>query len=227
MTEQSIRFSVRNEKSQRGQTWKLFTQVGSGKNDIYLLCRALGNSFKASMHESGSWHVGFTRKFTEEQFETGHPKREDPYIERWPCPVEFAPGYILAYRIVTPTISVNIPLDGKEKKSISWITAAPESRAIEVAVIIAAKGTIASGWPGKRSMGTRFVGRLKLDNGETLWVVAMETSAPDLALPQGRMAWFDGKSKRDIPKDGARALVFGGNEDGSRFMVDCLVSSSG
>ena len=103
MPQQSLRFSVRDQDGNRAATWKLLTHTGSGKHDVYLTCRSLGGALKSSLHQSGSWHIGFIRDFLEKNLEDGHPKRNDPYIDRWARPTETGPGVTLAYRIVVPT----------------------------------------------------------------------------------------------------------------------------
>jgi hypothetical protein len=224
MPQQSLRFSVCDENGNRAVTWKLLTQTGSGKHDVYLTCRPLGGKFKASLHQSGSWHVGFVRDFLNKNLDHSHPKREDPYIDRWPRPTEIAPGVTLAYRIVVPTSGVNIPITNKLPKSIIWIPAAPNGKAVEIDVVFTRPDTIVSNWPGRNSMQTELVGKLVLENQEIVWVVHHVVDVPAFNLPaSGNPTWF--KSGRDVNlADGnIRAILFGNADDGSRFMVDCAV----
>ena len=227
MPKQSLRFSVRDENSNRAVTWKLLTQTGSGKHDVYLTCRSLGGKLKASLHQSGSWHVGFIRDFLNENVDDGHPKREDPYIDRWPRPTEIAPGVTLAYRIVVPTSGVNIPITHNLPKSIIWIPAAPDGKAVEIDVVFTHPDTVVSSWPGRNTMQTELVGTLVLENQEGVWVVHRVVDVPAFNLPSGsNPLWF--KSGRDVNlADGnIRAILFGNSDDGSRFMVDCAVAAT-
>lgn len=227
MSEQSLRFGVRNATGNRAQTWKVWTRSGVGKHDVYLTCRSLGGKLKASLHGSGSWHIGFIRAFLNDNLEDGHPKRQDPYIERWPRPAPSAPGVTLAYRIVVPTSGVNVPITDSLSSRIVWIQAAPEGMAIEIAVVFTAHDTLASPWPGQHSMNTEFVGNLSLENGEIVWVVSHIVDVPELPMLSGKPTQF--KSGRDIDLANAniRGIIFGNHEDGSRFMVDCAFEIKG
>ncbi|MEQ8765160.1 MAG: hypothetical protein RL885_14600 [Planctomycetota bacterium] len=226
MPEKSIRFAVRNKKAHRAATWKLVTRTGRGKNDVYLLCRSLGGALKASLHESGRWHVGFLRGFVDENFEDGHPKHNDPYIEKWPQPSATEPGVTLAYRVLVPSSGVRIPITDDLPASIGWIPAAPKGKATEILIILTRKGTKVTDWPTPTGMGTELVGQMDLDNGDTAWVVHHVVDVPDLRLPSGTPSWFKGCSREDLSGGNLRAVLFGNADDGSRFMVDCAVETS-
>lgn len=227
MTKESVRFAVRSERGLRAATWNLTVRTGSNKNDVYLFCRPLRGALKASLHESGSWHIGFLRNFAEENFENGHPKRSDPYIERWPRPNAFAPGMTLAYRIVTPSSGVTVPVTDDLPKSIAWIPAAPNGKATEVDIIFTDSGTPVSSWPGKNTKNTKYVGSLTLDKGDSVWIVHHIIDIPKLHIPDVSPSWFRGRSKKDLSGGSLRAILFGNSDDGSRFMVDCAVKPTG
>lgn len=225
MPKQSIRFSVRDASGNRAGTWKLLTRTGSGKHDVYLTSRSLGGRLKASLHESGSWHVGFVRNFLNEELEDDHPKRNDPYIDRWPRPAELSPGVTLAYKIVVPTSGVNIPILDSLPESIVWIPAGPEGKAVEIDIVFTRPDTIVNSWPGRNSFNTELIGRLSLENQEIVWIVHRVVDVPDLKFPTGSSTVF--KSGRDVnlANGNLRAIVFGHSNDGSRFMVDCDVET--
>lgn len=224
MPEHSLRFSVRDEDGHRAATWKLLTTTGGGKHDVYLACRSLGGALKTSLHESGSWHVGFVRGFAKENLAADDPKGEDPYLDLWPRPAEIGRGVTLAYRIVVPTSGVTVPIDEALPASIIWISAAPSGKAVEIAVLFTSPNAVISGWPSRDSMGTGLVGSLALDNGEAVWVVHRVIDFPTGDLPSaGRMSWFKGKGVDDLSGGDIRAILFCDAEDGSRFIVDCAV----
>lgn len=227
MPEKSIRFAVRNEEGFQAETWKLVTRTGGGKNDVYLFCRPLGGVLKASLHESGSWHVGFLRGFVEKNFEDGHPKHSNPYIERWPEPSAISSGVTLAYRVLVPSSGVTIPITGDLPHSINWIPAAPKGKATEVLIILTKKCTKVTGWPTATGMRTQLVGQMDLDNDDKVWVVHHMVDVPNLQLPAGTPSWFKGRTKDDLSHGSFRAVLFGNCDDGSRFMVDCAVEASG
>jgi hypothetical protein len=223
MPETSLRFAVRNSAGDRAATWKMWNRKGRGKNDVYLACRSLGGSMKASLHDSGSWHVGFLRDFVESEIPDDDPKHEDPYIDRWPRPKDIAPGVTLAYRIVVPTVAVNIPITEQLPASIEWIPAAPEGRAVEIDIVFTAAGTKVTSWPGRNAMKSQLVGKLELDNGDTVWVVHRITEVPPLPSGRGRITQFKSSPDVDITDTHLRAIVFGKSDDDSRMMIECLV----
>jgi len=99
MSEVSVRFAVRDPtKTKRAATWKCWASTGRGKDDVYLACRELGGTIKASMHESGRWHVAFASDFFADSVDDGRPDR---FLQKWPRPAENGDGLIVAYRVIT------------------------------------------------------------------------------------------------------------------------------
>ncbi len=224
MPEQSIRFGISDEAGNRSATWKCWTPVGTGKDDIYLACRALGGALKASLHESGQWHIAYSNSFFDENVDDSRSKEKGRFIEKWPRPNEIAPGLTLAYRIVTPWSAVNTPYDGSSFKNMNWIPQASKGRATEIDIIITKPTTTVSGWPGKRSMNTQLVDSMNIDSGETVWIVHWEIEMPSLPNKKITPQYYKGKSKEDLLKgDNLRILVFGSEKDGSRTLYDCAV----
>jgi hypothetical protein len=228
VAEQSIRFSVFDQSGNRAAAWKVWASAGAGKSDVYVACRSLGGAIKTSLHESGSWHVGFIREYVEANLPEGDQKRGDPYLERWPRPPEIAPGVVRAYCIVTPTSAVTVPIDDSLPEDTVSIPAAPEGRAIEVSVLLTGPDAHVSGWPSLTSMGTDLVGELRLDNGETVWVVWREADVPDLGAPRtGKMTFFKDKSPADLLGGDVGALIFARGSDGCQYVIDCSVDVDG
>jgi hypothetical protein len=63
----SIRFGFQALSGHRAANWKVWTPVGH-KHDVYLACRALKGELKASLHQSGNWHIAFSNEFYEDGF---------------------------------------------------------------------------------------------------------------------------------------------------------------
>jgi hypothetical protein len=182
---------------------------------------------KASLHDSGSWHIAYSKKFFEDSVAPVTPSRGDRFVEQWPRPRELASGLTLAFRIVTPANAVTAHRSKSEATGIVWIPNAPPGKAMEVDVVLTAPGVQTTGWPGRRSMGTSLVGSLPLQNGQTAWVVAWVVDMPDLSkINNGQISarFYRGRSYADIKAaDSLRALVIGSEPDGSRVMYDCPV----
>jgi hypothetical protein len=225
MAEQSLRFVV-SDYEHRAASWKIWTRTGQGKHDVYLACRSLGGTLKASLHGSDSWHVGFLQSFLSRELDADHLKQVDPYIERWPRPPEIGHGVTLAYRLLVPTSAVNIPISDSLPDSTIRILAAPKGKAVEIAVIITTPDTKITDWPARRSMNTELVGKLALENAETIWVVHRTDDVPPLPGRTGNATWFKSGREVGMPEGNIRGIVFGSHEDGSRFMIECAVDAS-
>jgi hypothetical protein len=224
MGQQSIRFVVTDGVKRRAATWKCWTLKGKRKSDVYLACRELGGELKASLHQSGDWHIAYTQEFFEENLNIFPDKYANRFIIQWPRPPQIAEGMTLAFRIITPCLAVSTAPDIPLPKNIISIPIPPDNRAVEIAVIITKPNTFVSSWPGRNSMSTQLVGSMLLENGETVWVVHRVTNIPNLGTLQGTGKYFSGKSEDDLANaKNLRALVFGDTEDGSRFILDSAV----
>lgn len=223
MPERSIRFGVTDGRGNRAATWKLWTQTGSGKSDVYLACRALGGTLKASLHESGNWHIAYTQRAFAKDVAGAIAQQSDRFMEKWPRPKHISDGVTLAYRIVTPYSAVTSPISDSEAQIIC-IPNAPEPKATEIDIIITALTTSVTGWPGKRSLGTSLVGSFQRENGQIVWAVHWVIDMPDLSSStKGNLEFYKGRGPEDMESDNMRALVFGKEKDGSRVIYDCAV----
>lgn len=223
MPKRSIRFGITDGQGYRAATWNLWTQIGAGKSDIYLTCRALGGTLKTSLHESGSWHVAYTQKAFEEDVQGVIANQTDRYIGKWPKPKPLAAGITLAFRIVTPHSAVTSPITESDRNVI-WIPNAPTPKATEIDIIMTLPTTPVTEWPGKRSMGTSLVKSFQLENGATVWIVYWVVDMPNLSSStKGTVQFYKGRGPQDLDSDNLRALVFGNEPDGSWVICDCAV----
>lgn len=189
---------------------------------MYLTCRTLGGSLKASLHQSGRWHLAYSQKTFDERVKGAIPKFSDRFIEKWPRPAEIAPGMTLAYRIVTPCTAPTNKKQPSETNKLIWLPNAPDMKATEIDVLITRPDVVTTGWPGKRSMGTSLIGSFPLENGDTVWAVHWVVAMPNFeSLGKGVGRFYHGRSKDDLKGEGMRVLVFGEEPDGSRVMYDC------
>lgn len=222
MAQRSLRFGIR-DNNHRAATWKLWTETGKGQSEIYLACRSLGGALKASLHQSGKWHIAYSQK-TFEELVKGLAKHNDRFIEKWPRPTEIVEGVTLAFRIVTPFSATVSSIKDETHKEVIWIPNAPKPKATEIDILITRPVIIATDWPGKRSMGTSLIGSFPLENGDTVWAINWVVDMPDLSwVADGVFRPYRGKSKRDLSSDSLRAHVFGQEPDGSRVIYDCAV----
>lgn len=226
MPQRALRFGIHDDADRRAATWKLWTETSDGKSELYLTNRSLGGVLKASLHESGKWHIAYSKSTFENKVKGANPKFKDRFIEKWPRPPEFQPGATKAFSIVTPWSAVANPIKGSNVKKVDWIPNAPEGKATEIQIIITQPTIELNGWPGKKSPGTSLIGSISLENGETAWVVYWVVDMPDFSsLRKATLRPYKGVKKENIPKEGLRIIIFGTAPDGSKVMYDCAVQN--
>ena len=225
MAKKLLRFGIHDGEGKRATTWKIWTETSGGNSEVYLTCRALGGVLKSSLHQSGNWHTAYTRPAFEKLLKGQVPDTKNRFIEQWPRPKEIAPGITLAFRIVTPWSALTNSIEIGNHSKVTWIENVPEGRAIEIDILYSKAAITVTGWPGKGSMGTRLIGSIQLNNGETVWAVYWVVNMPDFdSWPKTvNMNYFNGCSKEDLKEDGLRMLLFGSEPDGSRVMYDFAV----
>ncbi len=222
MREQFIRFGITDNHGQRAATWKIWTP--HSKSDIYLSCRELRGTLKASLHQSGSWHFGYINSL-DKYFETEDALNKSKYIEIWQRPKPIVEGFTIAFRIVTPYTSVSTPIE-PDIKDINWLPNCSATLATEIDIIITSFDQGQDNWPGKNKMSTKLIGSYKLNNEETVWVVSWEIPVPDLSsISKNTFQFFKGKSKADLKSDCLKAIVFADETDDSRILIDCTVKN--
>lgn len=222
MPERSIRFGVTDHVGRHAATWKCWTQIGNGKKDVYLACRALRGNIKLSLHESGRWHVGFDATRFPSMFEEG----SDPasrFIGKWNRPAPLVEGLTLACRVHIPWYAATIQTVSLDKK-VSWIKAAQQGYSIEVVVFLSDVGALGSDWPGRRSMNTSFIGSIELDGGGHVWLVYHSVPLIEPNLPSATATnFFKGAGEEDLFEEGVRAVVWGDSADGSVIFFEAPV----
>jgi hypothetical protein len=228
MPQKSIRFGVGSTGSLHSTRWKLWTETSGGNSEIYLACRALGGELKASMHQSGNWHIAFSESTYKNKVEGAVLSLTNRFTDKWPRPPEIAEGTTLAFRIVTPETAVSSNSEVKNCKKVKWVTSPPQTKAIEIYIVITRPYAKLPEWPGKNSMGTELIGSFQLNNGNTVWAVSKIIDSPDFSkLGNGKVHFFKGNSKSDLKEtDNISALIFGDNPDGSQAIYDILVNSN-
>lgn len=223
MPEESIRFGIKDDDNNRSSTWKCFTRKGKGASDVYIACRNLGADLKASLHDSGRWHISYTDKFYQGNKEVIDLSGKTKYPISWDKPAPLVAGFILAYRIIIPNISIITPIQSGESSEITWIPKAKTKDATEIDLIITQKNRLVSSWPGKTSMRTELIGSMKLDNGDTFWAVSQEITMPIMEPKTGNARFFNGKSREDLEEGIFKVLMFSDQADGSMAVFDLPV----
>jgi len=224
MAQRALRFGITDGTGHRAATWKLWTETGKKRSEVYLTSRSLGGTLKASLHESGNWHIAYSQKTFERDVKGAIPKQKDRFITKWPRPNEIASGITLAFRIVTPWSAITNLIEESKTKNVIWLPNAPKPKATKIDIIFTQPKVLVSGWPGRRSMGTALIGSMPLESGEIVWAVYWIIDMLDLSkLGEGIGRFFQGKSRDDLRINGLRALIIGTEPDCSRVIYDCAV----
>jgi hypothetical protein len=107
----AVRFVVISADSRRSAAWVAW----ASKNalDVYIQCIPLRRSWKVSLHQTGSWHHGFTSTSKEAQtLEVGGRPR---HLDIWAAPTEMAPGVRRGFCVVIPDAELRaLPTDDKD-----------------------------------------------------------------------------------------------------------------
>ena len=222
MPEVAIRFVVCSSTGLTGASWKCWTP-GTRSSEVYLACRALRGELKASLHESGQWHIAFSPQFYADEFGGSSDAPSSRFLLTWPQPAQIVPGVTLAFRVLTPWSSLTFP-QGTVEPGVIVIGAPPEGLAVEVAVLITAPSFQTEYWPGYSNMQTTLVGSFPLFSGSKVWLVYRNTPFAFSQPMKAQGTFFRGVDRSSLARDNLRAIIFGDFPDGSRGMVDVPVA---
>lgn len=219
MSENAMRFAVRNSTNHRAATWKCW-QPNARSNDVYLACRALKGQLKASFHESGQCHISYSPQF----FQNGFPQENCPssrFIDKWPRATTISSGVSLLFRIRVPWFSPTVPIiDDELDKDMMWIDSAPNGKGNEFIIVAISSDRSPPDLPG---MKCELLGEIKLEREET---VGLFHRLVDITIPDPihrAPNYFRGCDKSDLKEEGLRALYFQGESDGHRVIYDVPV----
>ena len=217
MPELSIRFAVRTDDGRRSDIWKCWTNVGTGKRDVYLTSRPLGSTtLKLSLHESGLWQVAFDFKRKDELF-SPEAVPPDRFLGRWQRdagsdPVVRAAVLLFPWSCPYAAEATDDP--------IIWIRAAPENQMTEVSIVLINGQLPPDDWPGKISMGMQLVGLLPLEGRRTVAIVYRQCAMwKEAERKQGVPRFFKGMSKPDLA-NADRMVAWGEGPDGSIMFLE-------
>jgi hypothetical protein len=221
--ETSIRFGLKNNLNKRSSIWKCWTNVGTGESSVYITNRAIGKALKASLHQTGLWHIAFDSHFLKKEVIEESRLASDRFVDKWLKPPEIGAGCTLALRIIIPDDAVTIPISDKDPQSTVWITAPPTGKAIEIVLLFTAPRSNVSGWPGHNSMGTQLLGSFQIENGYRLWIVHYVIDKPAMDPKRGTLTHF--KSGKGVAQQNRkyRAIIFSQANDGSRILFESNV----
>ena len=223
MPETAIRFAVKNSSGKRSSIWKCWANLETGKNDVYVTNRVIGKAIKASLHESGSWHIAFNSGFLREEIQEESHLLSNRFVDTWSKPAEISAGCTLALRIIIPEDAVTSPMSDEDPRSTVWIPAPASGKALEIVLLLTAPYFNTLGWPRRDSMGAQLVGSFEIENGYRLWMVYYVIDKPTMDTRKGVMTYFKSGKRATQESRRHRAIIFSQSADGSRIFFECNV----
>jgi len=169
--EQVLRFAVGSAIGRRSRSWRVW--VPRRKSDVYISGRSLGASVKASLHESGTSRFALTTEWVRRKRFQAPEGRDQRLAVEWERPRPIPPRrFARPFTIIVPWDEVR-ERDALEKGAIVWVAPPADGMAVHFDIVYTPAGTIVSGHPGERSMGTVLVGEVELENTERVFVTAL------------------------------------------------------
>jgi len=108
------RFGVGDPDGAHSMVWVVC--ANRGRSDLYIAARPMGGVIRASIHALGQRHVRLG---------------DSPY-DRWSGAYQLEGGATLEFLMRFPTAELRRFPVGNLKKSVTWLTPAPESQAVEI-----------------------------------------------------------------------------------------------
>lgn len=217
MALRTYRFGIRNAQGARSSEWIVIWKTNT--SDVYLVTRSLGESLKASIHESGRCHVRAPDPSNWRG--TMHPPA---FLLEWN--IDPASHFSFPFSIVVPEQELRHaewPL--YKEKGTEWILASP-CRGTEVAVFLIRSAGDQSTSLQKAGWKTLVVDA-SLPDGRRLLVAVGESVVAQEKLDELRSV--KAQVRRSIQREGVQlgnprlVLVADANENGTRTFVEAAV----
>jgi hypothetical protein len=212
-----VRFAVGKSDDLQSPVWRLWTS-GNG-SDVYLAARTIADQAKVSFHESRKWRLAFTEKYASGPNPYVQPG-EDRTTSKWQRPPEIAPGITRAFVIMVPASELTSPkVAFASKPDTVWVPPAPSGLATCLTIFFITPAADI----GRISSFAQSVGRIRLRNGESVWVLAHHqpmTESQKTTLARGRVevvrtSHHEGRS----PEEFNAAFLFGLERGVGFYMV--------
>lgn len=110
----AVRFAVFSEDGRRSSTWVAWTS--KRRLDAYIQNLSARNSWKVSLHESGSWQHGLLKESTLAQ---ALPVGQSRHWDIWAAPDEASPGIRRTFCVVLPDAELRVmPTEADDHETI-------------------------------------------------------------------------------------------------------------
>jgi hypothetical protein len=211
-----VRWAVGSPGGPRSSTWRFW---GNKKGDFYLSVRALGGTFKTSLHRDRRCQTGFTKEYS-----TINPLGRERHLDRWALPD--AP-IVKAFQVIVPANELT-EFPAEDKDPMKWLSSAPVGWLSIVTVYLASFEYLKQAgepFPGA-SLGADLIG-LAVARTRVAFVIHMhqpelENMISDIDRYRKHMMVRPDIATR--PRGpGWRAVLGGGDGTETRYMIEISV----
>jgi hypothetical protein len=203
-----LRFGIARPDGEPGSSYWTVSP-STTERDVYIAERWSGRNMHVSLHRDDRWHIKIL-----------DPHREQPIWINYERPQPLAPGLTRALTLAAPGAWGQ----GEQTARTGVIWVIPDdlpNRQVELDLVIEDHEPKPDEWPGRDSMGTRLVGRLRLADGTTASVVSrcLEATAGSATVPTDLSADQVADLRRRILESrDPRGCLFGRLADGAILM---------
>lgn len=223
-------FAVGSPERVMSSIWRIWTWPG--KSDVYISEKGAVGSFKVSLHQDGTYRIGFANQFVREHRARGNWNIRDRATDKWIAP-EVRLGIQMPFRLFIPGSELRPPEAGwVTKKPVVWLREVPANFAYEIRLYLGntrVRNSITVNSPdgGLGGLWTR-----PLPDGWVLVVLAKRGPFPESEqrkIEQVRQKAI--KAAKILPP----ALLAGGRlritaqgvaDDGSRYFIDMALDAT-
>lgn len=123
-------FAVGSPETVMSSVWRIWTWPG--KSDIYFSEKGSVGSFKVSLHQDGTYRIGFANQFVREQRARGNWNIRNRLTDKWIAP-EVKHGIQMPFCLLIPGSELRAPEPGwVTKKPVVWLPEVPANLAYEI-----------------------------------------------------------------------------------------------
>ena len=114
----AFRFAVKNNRGLHSQQWRI--QVN--KNDCYIGSRWIAGHYKASFHESGECHIGFTYEFRNKKLSNSDEwKGPERFYDKWFLDIDLEKkSTVKLLELIIPHSQLD-KFENKSERGLHWI----------------------------------------------------------------------------------------------------------
>ncbi len=220
--EHECRFVVCDPAGLGSVQWLVW--VNEGKPDVYVAANFVLSHMKASIHQSGERHEGFSSHYPNQR------RIKNRHMEKWLEGVQIGAGFSLDHRPVVPASELRAHVADDDQLTQHWIPAAEPRRQVSIHMLFGKYMLSGGRWPGHSTLGSRRVWFHIQSSGTMLWLVSKREDVPDPEYMESlrqtlRQGVARGPLKETLFGPTPGILVVANCDDGVRSQVDVAADS--